>query len=155
MSYVKIHVSLQRFENILFRRYCVFLRFSNATLEPYFNPCNSILALLVGSKPNPGKSCKDLLAHGGTVSGNYYIRLGGQTLLVYCDQTTAGGGWTLVYSYSFSKIKSGKKTVVTCMPKPTWEDSEVPVSTTPPKRYVKYIRFLPSWGTFHLVLFSS
>ena len=42
------------------------------------------------------RHCLDVLANGGDVSGVYYIDTPGenpQTIQVYCDQETDGGGW--------------------------------------------------------------
>ena len=77
-------------------------------------------------------------------------------MLVYCDQTTAGGGLTLVWSYSFSEDKRFKKYTVTCMPKPTWgTPGNTPVSTTPPKRYLQYVSFHPVELAILATFFSS
>ena len=75
---VKIYVTLQKLENVHCLKIDVFVFvFPILFLCLIFFPL-SILVFLVGSKPNPGKSCNDILVHGGTVSGNYYIRLGGK-----------------------------------------------------------------------------
>lgn len=96
-------------------------------------------AIPVGSKLNPGISCKDIQTNGGTVSKNYYIRLAGQTVQVYCDQTTAGGGWTLVYSYKFTDPENFNHGTNAVTPRPSWpSDGDVLVSTTTPLSETDY-----------------
>ena len=95
-----------------------------------------VFVFQVGSKLNPGKSCKDIQSNGGTVSKNYYIRLAGETVQVYCDQETAGGGWTLAYSYKFTDPEHFNHGTNAVTPRPSWPSpGDVPVSNTIPLRY--------------------
>ena len=85
------------------------------------------------------KSCKEiLLNHPGATSGVHWIDPQGGSfhgaLQVYCDMVTHGGGWTLVYSYTFTDYNnfgSGSNAVT---PRPNWPASgaNVPISTSPP-----------------------
>ena len=87
-------------------------------------------------KLNQGQSCKDILeANKFAVSGTYWIKLTpSKPFQVYCDMGTHGGGWTLVYSYTFTNYDSFKSASNAVTPRPNWPtpSANVPISTTPP-----------------------
>ena len=85
---------------------------------------------------NPGKSCSHILAGNKfATSGTYWIRIGcGEPFQVYCDMSTHTGGWTLVYSYTFTNYNSFTTQSNALTPRPNWppNNTNVLISTTPP-----------------------
>ena len=83
------------------------------------------------------KKLKELDPH--VTSGLYWIDLDGgshtNAFQAFCDMETDGGGWTLVYSYTFTKYDTFNNGGNAVTPRPNWPASAatVPVSTTPPK----------------------
>ena len=94
---------------------------------------------------NPALNCKDLKNKRPSVaSGVYWIDpdggYHGNAFEAYCDQKTDGGGWALVWSYTFTDYLSFTNTKNAVTPRPTWtlKGANIRVSTTVPLSETHY-----------------
>ena len=103
--------------------------------------------LCVGTaQSNAVSSCQFLLSQSPfTPSGVYWIDPDDgshdNAFKAYCDMETDGGGWTLVWSYTFTNYLNFSHASNAITPRPNWpvkKKLDVSVSTTPPLNETDY-----------------
>ncbi len=84
-------------------------------------------------------SCKEVKQNKPqAVDGVYKMILSGtvESMDLYCDMNTAGGGWTLVYSHGYTDYENFQSSSNAVTPIPSWANGDfttnVEVSTVPP-----------------------